>query len=56
MNKPDPKIFTIDNSAPERKVLHCLKQWILASKAADITPKILRILERHTKERSHIYL
>lgn len=43
MNKPDPEIFIFDNSVPERKVLHCLKQWILASKAADIATGFFEI-------------
>ena len=43
MNKPDPEVFIIDNSVPERKVLHCLKQWILASKAADIATGFFEI-------------
>lgn len=43
MNKPDPEIFIIDNSAPERKVLHGLKQWLLDSKAVDIATGFFEI-------------
>lgn len=43
MSKPDPEIFIIDNSAPERKVLHCFKQWRLTSKAVDIATGFFEI-------------
>lgn len=43
MNKPDPKIFIIDNSAPERKVLHCFQQWRLTSQAVDIATGFFEI-------------
>ena len=43
MNKPDPEIFIIDNSALERKVLHGLKQWLLDSKAVDIATGFFEI-------------
>ena len=43
MSKPGSETFIIDNSAPERKVLHCLKEGCRASKAVDIATGFFEI-------------
>lgn len=43
MSKSSSEIFIIDNSAPEREVLHCLKQWLFASQAVDIATGFFEI-------------
>lgn len=43
MSKSSSEIFIIDNSAPERKVLPCLKEWLLASQAVDIATGFFEI-------------
>ena len=43
MSNPASEIFIIDNGAPERKVLHCLREWRLDSQAVDIATGFFEI-------------
>ena len=43
MSKSGPEIFIIDNSAPDRKVLHCFKEWRCASQSVDIATGFFEI-------------
>lgn len=43
MSKSVPEIFIIDNGAPDRKVLHCFKEWCCASQSVDIATGFFEI-------------